>query len=36
MRDWPSKVELPARWRAEATRAAAAEVSYMWAQVTVM
>lgn len=32
VRDWPDSVELPAHWRAEATRAAAAEVSYMWAQ----
>jgi len=32
VRDWPKSVELPAQWRAEATRAAAAEVSYMWAQ----
>ena len=32
VRDWPDSVQVPAHLRAEATRAAAAEVSYMWAQ----
>ncbi|KAL1496442.1 hypothetical protein AB1Y20_016397 [Prymnesium parvum] len=32
VRDWPDTVQLPAELRAEATRAAAAAVSYMWAQ----